>query len=456
MEAVESGTRRGWRHLAVAKPVENKPSVFSVFKDIWINAKVLPPNIRRICTVQFFSWIGWFPVLLLSTVYVGEIYTLSLPPGGINLSTTEDATLVGASALFNSSLLSLGTIILLPLIVGYFKKRSPRRAGFHFGLAEIWILSQLLFSACMGATWFTGTSVTGSINILALTGFSFAVTQWVPFGLLAEQISGGGGNDADADVDAAYRPLAVEGDQAESIPIRRSERWTTPDTGLTPRIVFDSEEGSGSRDHGSGTALGTGDERARLMERPQENRGEDDPQLIKNLETSEYAVGSPYAGLPTTANRNGSDVPTKLTNISGKAGVILGIHSASIVIPQFLVTTLSSIIFASYEPVSGVHPGAGHAGAGVGRGAVVGPRAVINDGGIETNKRDTIGRLAVRALESTLLKRSQGVPTYYASGNGIKRPDGIALIFKIGGCSSLIAAFLCWRLARELRRRRIS
>jgi len=65
---------------------------------------------------------------------------------------------------------------------------------------------------------------------------------------------------------------------------------------------------------------------------------------------------------------------------------------------------------------SGVLPGAGHAGAGVGPGADIGPAPDANG----------------------------------AEGGG---SDATGFIFRIGGFSSLIACILCWRLARELRRR---
>ena len=44
-----------------------------------------------------------------------------------------------------------------------------------------------------------------------------------------------------------------------------------------------------------------------------------------------------------------------------KAGVILGIHNVFLVLPQFVVTTLSSVIFYLMEPtkeLAGEHPGA--------------------------------------------------------------------------------------------------
>ena len=84
---------------------------------------------------------------------------------------------------------------------------------------------------------------------------------------------------------------------------------------------------------------------------------------------------------------------------------------------------MSALVFAMFDgnpgENSGVLPGAGHAGAGVGPGADIGPPALRRMGG-------------------------------EAEGGG---SDATGFIFRIGGFSSLIACILCWRLARELRRR---
>jgi solute carrier family 45, member 1/2/4 len=147
-----------------------------------------------------------------------------------------------------------------------------------------------------------------------------------------------------------------------------------------------------------------------------------------------------------------------------------GIHNVAIVIPQFLVTGLSSIIFAFFEAgVSGVHPGAGHAGAGLG-GVVEAPTATATGaaaalstaavyggadpdigfdekGGDGGPMRMLARSVARRAAEMMMVTRAEGVE----GGGG--SPDGIGLVFRIGGISSFIACFLCWRLARDLRRR---
>jgi hypothetical protein len=142
-----------------------------------------------------------------------------------------------------------------------------------------------------------------------------------------------------------------------------------------------------------------------------------------------------------------------------------------VVIPQFLVTGLSSIIFAFFEDgVTGIHPGAGHAGAGVGPGGAVGDVS-DSDGNASTTTADRdqdigfdeigggaafdasrkvaryVGMGIGRGLRRTLLEK-RGEDELGGGGS----PDGIGLIFKVGGVSSLIAAALCWKLARDLRR----
>lgn len=129
-------------------------------------------------------------------------------------------------------------------------------------------------------------------------------------------------------------------------------------------------------------------------------------------------------------------------------------------IPQFLVTGLSSIIFAFFEAgVSGVHPGAGHAGAGVG-GVVdtpgAGSTAIDPDPDVGFDEKDgpvrmlarKIGRCAAEMVGAELRRR---VDAGVEGGGG--SPDGIGLIFRIGGVSSFIACYFCWKLARDLRRR---
>jgi len=138
------------------------------------------------CLVQFFAWIGWFPVLFFSTVYIGDIYTHAVPPPTIPADTTlsEQATRVGFRALLFSALIGLATVIILPVVIAKVQSRMKiRRVG--GGLAELWCLSQAFFAFFMAGTWWIRPGdVWGATIIISSTGFCFAITQWVPFSLV--------------------------------------------------------------------------------------------------------------------------------------------------------------------------------------------------------------------------------------------------------------------------------
>jgi solute carrier family 45 protein 1/2/4 len=319
-----------------------------MMKDIWINIRILPPNIRQICLIQFFSWIGWFPVLFFTTVWVGEIYTLSLTDaeiaeiikGGKNM--TEEATLIGFIALLWSSLLGLVTIILLPLVVSFFQRRQRRRqmntynphsylGSLHLTIADIWTFSLALFGICMFATAFTTDSVDASINIIALTGFCFAVSMWVPFSLLGEEISGAANKESNT---AAYQAIPAEGEAEEgdedheSIPLHQQSSARRGSAEHEDRsagpVVFDADP-EGRRPDVDERTLVDGDDR----EHPISDR-EEQSALMKDLERSELGVED--VGGSSRVGRHDADMETgraagrrqkKGLNIADKAGIIL-------------------------------------------------------------------------------------------------------------------------------------
>ena len=47
--------------------VKNRPGIFTIFGQILSTARTMPGNITRICMVQFFAWLGWFPFLFYVT-----------------------------------------------------------------------------------------------------------------------------------------------------------------------------------------------------------------------------------------------------------------------------------------------------------------------------------------------------------------------------------------------------
>ena len=115
---------------------------------------------------------------------------------------------------------------------------------------------------------------------------------------------------------------------------------------------------------------------------------------------SPYRPTSPRSPLANTGNE-----------IGDKAGIILGIHNLYLVCPQFIVTFLSSLIFAVMEPTTempGHHPLAN---------PVIGINGTSSDiGDIAGNVEDgMIGRLRARAE---------------AIGTDVSSPAAVGLIFR--------------------------
>jgi len=110
--------------------------------------------------------------------------------------------------------------------------------------------------------------------------------------------------------------------------------------------------------------------------------------------------GQDFTAEQDSQSRNTHDDPTHLHN---QIGLILGIHNISIVAPQFVMTGISSLVFAILDPES----------------AIGDPSQPGSDN-----------------LE----------PQY--QGSGLR---SFAVIYRVAGLSALVAAVLAWRLSRKLK-----
>lgn len=100
-----------------------------------------------------------------------------------------------------------------------------------------------------------------------------------------------------------------------------------------------------------------------------------------------------------------------------KCVTLQGIHNIFIVLPQFLVTFLSSIIFYLLEPTRPTLPG--HANPNV----------------------PTVGNITLTDAAAVLPRE---LSTHVTSST-----DSVGLIFRIGGISAGIAGYLCWKMSRD-------
>ncbi|KAL8913462.1 MAG: hypothetical protein Q9171_001755 [Xanthocarpia ochracea] len=241
-------TERDPRHDG--PPPTEKVGVIAFFKQIYRSARRLSPQIRKVCEVQFFNWIGWFPFLFYVTTYIGQLHVNPIFRANPNMSPAEideawaSATRVGSFALLIFAITSFSSNMLLPfLVVPTYRAPPPpkRTSSFHsplsthrsgnqtttplgtplpmsasmtsffppppdeashsrltrlLSLAQIpwltlrraWILSHLLFALCMGLTFFITTPFAATI-LAGVVGLSWALSLWAPFALISAEIS---------------------------------------------------------------------------------------------------------------------------------------------------------------------------------------------------------------------------------------------------------------------------
>jgi solute carrier family 45 protein 1/2/4 len=114
--------------LSCNSRTSSKTNGWGAVKSIWTNIFLLPPAIASICYAQFFAWIGWFPILFYTSVWVGEIYTREVIAGGRSEDDPDlaaDATRAGSRALFLNACVNLFTSIFLPFLVSSSGIKAP-------------------------------------------------------------------------------------------------------------------------------------------------------------------------------------------------------------------------------------------------------------------------------------------------------------------------------------------
>jgi len=301
---------------------EERPAVYkkhSKFQDVLLNIKIavvnLPKPIRRVCHVQLFAFMGWFPFLFYSTTYMGQImaYEHQKEPD------PELATRSGEFAMLLYSIVGVVTGTLLPHLasrdrrlmghkddvdedaeltrlrntVREWRAEAARQGKplrlpiMPFLLRNIWTGALILYSVLTFSTFFITTVVQATVFI-TLVGICWAVATWVPFAIIMEFLK---------------------------------------ESSSTPEISVPSRRPSHNR----------------VLSTPAPHRrvnGERQP-LIRRRSLDEYDV------LP-----EGADSFTPTTG-----GTILGIHNLAIVAPQFIVALVTSAIFRIADGDSPVNTG---------------------------------------------------------------------------------------------------
>jgi len=152
-----------------------KFGLWTAIKDIWVNFFSLPKTIKQICIIQLFAWIGWFPVLFWTSLYVGELHKGNSPTPGTDAAQAAldaEATRLGSRAMLCNALASFVVSVVAPFFVssGYENRNGSREGTDNQGsgwleqlhgrwfrrpkvhLAFLWAFSHGIFAVCMLST----------------------------------------------------------------------------------------------------------------------------------------------------------------------------------------------------------------------------------------------------------------------------------------------------------------
>ncbi|EKM59137.1 uncharacterized protein PHACADRAFT_86979 [Phanerochaete carnosa HHB-10118-sp] len=282
----------------------NQSKFGDVLRNIYNAIVKLPKPIRRVCYVQVFAFMGWFPFLFYSTTYVGQVMAHELGREPDN----DLATRTGEFAMAIYSVVAVIAGILLPRLsqrdsrllahegdededaefsrlratVQQWRAEAARQGMplklpfMPFFLRNIWMGAMLLFAAITFSTFFI-TKVWQAIIAVSLVGVCWAVACWVPFAIIME-------------VQEAFQRRLTH---------RRPSHTRTLSTPVRPTMQDI-------------------DEHQPLLRRR------------RSLEERHDMLDAPSA-----------------EPVAG--GTILGIHNLAIVFPQFIVALVSSAIFKAVD-----------------------------------------------------------------------------------------------------------
>ncbi|KAL2406927.1 General alpha-glucoside permease [Exophiala dermatitidis] len=115
--------------LEAPSRVDESGGLLAFFKQVFVSIKRLPPQIRQVCEIQFFHWMGWFPFLFYITTYIGQLYVDPYLKPGLSDDEVEKlwgkATRIGTFALLIYAITSFVSNIILPFLVVPTYKSQP-------------------------------------------------------------------------------------------------------------------------------------------------------------------------------------------------------------------------------------------------------------------------------------------------------------------------------------------
>ncbi|KAG5293446.1 sucrose transporter [Histoplasma capsulatum G186AR] len=396
-------------------PSSDNPGVIAFFKQVFHSIRTLPPQIRKVCEVQLFAWVGWFPFLFYSTTYIGQLYVNPifeerphLPPEDIDEAWVA-ATRVGTFALLIYAIISFAASIILPLLVvptyrpailtpksvasptrqhPYLSRRksastisitvssaalslpppqlskpleltereSPSLLSClqipGFTLRRAWLMSHILFTICMFSTFFIKTPQAGTV-VVSVVGISWAMTLWAPFALISAEVA-----KSDAKKRRRrYRLLHMRRDSSDGL-LPRSRRREQQQQAVVASQEDRSDAHMAVEGDYETPGLSYHSTASTSLPTPVATAHGQDDKNEQNNEESSHRNDEDGDNLTVDEREEDNEDDNESADdgevdTTDEAGVILGIHNVAISFPQILSTLVSSAIFNALQKPRG-------------------------------------------------------------------------------------------------------
>lgn len=160
--------------------------IVAMFTQIWTTTFNLPERISAVCWIQFWCWIGWFPFLFYTSVWVGEVYLRFNAPAEArdHLDSVGQVGRIGSTALVAFSVATFASSVIAPWFIeepeesnSGFTPRPPQSIAWLVSevqkykpqLITAWSYSHVVFAGSMIMAPFV-TSLRAATGIIAMCG----------------------------------------------------------------------------------------------------------------------------------------------------------------------------------------------------------------------------------------------------------------------------------------------
>jgi len=156
------------------EPIEKENPFVSIIKGVM----TMPKPMRRVCLVQFFSWIAWFTFILYITTWVGEnVYrgNPDAPEESEERKLFDDGVRAGAFGLTLNAAVTMISSVILPKVID------------KVGIKPVYFISQIILSVCLTLPLWVNDRI-GAIILICICGIPWSIVMVLPFTLVAMSV----------------------------------------------------------------------------------------------------------------------------------------------------------------------------------------------------------------------------------------------------------------------------